>query len=489
MAEPQPVPALWLTSRSAFERGTQHCAFNRFLEYHAGPYGHGFQSRALSVPLATGSYLHEPLTAVLAEAMRLNNQMPSDEFCRGAIRDAVDRYYRIIDQRGLFQLPDEAAKIAVEETAVEQATLIEGLFWAWMVYRLPVILAEETIVMVEQEEVYVIGCTCGVGDGLAEWTDHRAKDCAGVGLQTRADFVTRVHLTGNYRQREFKTAATGRKNWQEMFEHKVQLISSIVGAERKLDAEVTDVVIEGLIKAKRDREKDETGMYNGPKRQQSFLCYAYYKPANPPLSPDVDWQAKFRYVDGGGKNRTLQGKGYTKVPLWPQPADLDADGNDLRFPGKPIEMTSIEYWVKILPPECFEPVVRTVGPIPKQRAMVDAALRSYVAEETLWQDRLWRVYEWATANPDYGWETPEFQAMLETIIPRSWDCHPFADHPCGFIPICHKHEGWQDPVGSGRFVYRAPHHVPEAQQMRERGLEPPSEGIGVDPDELDQEEA
>jgi hypothetical protein len=40
-------------------------------------------------------------------------------------------------------------------------------------------------------------------------------------------------------------------------------------------------------------------------------------------------------------------------------------------------------------------------------------------------------------------------------------------------------------VGSGNFVYRRPHHTPELEQMKARGLLPPDAGWG----EGDEEES
>jgi hypothetical protein len=40
------------------------------------------------------------------------------------------------------------------------------------------------------------------------------------------------------------------------------------------------------------------------------------------------------------------------------------------------------------------------------------------------------------------------------------------------VPICHRHVGWEDPLGSGQYQPRLPHHSPELAQAVERGLIP-----------------
>ena len=71
----------------------------------------------------------------------------------------------------------------------------------------------------------------------------------------------------------------------------------------------------------------------------------------------------------------------------------------------------------------------------------------------------------------YRWESPEFQTLLDRLVPCSWQCRPYGkEHQCEFVKICHRHEGWQDPIGSGHYVPRRPHHAAELEQAVARGL-------------------
>jgi hypothetical protein len=53
---------------------------------------------------------------------------------------------------------------------------------------------------------------------------------------------------------------------------------------------------------------------------------------------------------------------------------------------------------------------------------------------------------------------------------------------CVFEDPCLYREGWGDPIGSGRYIERRPHHKDELEQAIGRGLMLPDEGAGEDVD-------
>src|SRR6185436_19818806 len=111
--------------------------------------------------------------------------------------------------------------------------------------------------------------------------------------------------------------------------------------------------------------------------------------------------------------------------LWdPPPTDA--------WPGLPHGMSISEYWVKTVIADYrphAEKAINLVGPLPKNEQQVAKALRAAVAEEHLWQERLWKIYEYSQETGK-EWGDDEFMAFVETVVPRSWHCDPFADHPC-----------------------------------------------------------
>lgn len=503
---------IWLTSRSTFEKGAGFCPMFRYLRNHAGPYGYGFEPRGQSVPLSTGTYVHAGPELILRQIMKAQEtqanrflQVPYDEslrlwmdqLTRYAVDAAAQKYEAVIRARGFLDLPDDEAKAFTLALMREQQTLIEGLTWVWALYVLPTVLQRGRIVSVEASESYVIGCTCGAGSDAA-LKIHAHRDCPGAGFLHRLDFVVQRFEDGQLEYHEFKTSSYGRKNWTEQWERKPQLQLGMLVGDARLgwelgagagqETHMRQAYVHGLLKGRRDR--DAATNYQGPKKQGTFLCYAYYEDPNPPMTAG-DWQPLFKFVDPDGNNRTL-GKRYKKQPIW----EVGQRGEyDARFPGKlqvgsklvdgaeqAIYQSNAEHWVKSLPVDVLQKCYQLVGPIPYNADKADMALQAIYVEEKLWQRRLTAVYEEATAA-GVGWGSAEFEAILRKHIPRAFNCDPFGAIPCDFVPLCYQHDGWHDPVGSGKFVYRRPHHQAELEQMQQRGLEPPAEGLAAEEDE------
>jgi hypothetical protein len=459
-----------LTDNSRRRSRTQSCAMQGYLGYDAGPLGYGYQAKAMALPLATGGYTHDAARPILEHCLAaardgveygLSRPIP-DDIVREAITAAQLRYGKVAEVRGLTDRMDETGQLAYLLT--EQMVLIEGLTWMLALYVLPNVLAQRRLLSIEQEHVHVIGCTCGAGDGFGSLADHEARDCYGIGWQSRLDMLTEDRASGVGYYEELKTTSYAGQDWQESYENNAQLIAGVDAGESYLRSagiphDINLAFVHGLIKGA--RRKDD---YDGMRKQGSSLCYAWVKEANPPLEPgDIQWS--YTYVDEAGKNRKL-GKGYRKQPIW-----------QVRFEMKPAWMSHAEYWVKSLPPEAVTSSYKALGPIPITTGIAPTFWRNIVTHENAWADKL----ELLASSPD-PWESDRFQDLLTDTIERSWNCYPWNGARCPFVPLCLKQSGWQDPVGSGKFVYRRPHHAPELAQMVERGLVPPGEGWADDED-------
>jgi len=446
----------------------------------------GFSRRAQSLPLTTGIYTHLAIAEVcqwILEARLKSGVQPErapDEVIRWAVGLAVEKYREVVSASGLLQISGEDATAEAEliRTINEQATLIDGLVWAFCLYRLPQILGEYILTAVEEEQEYVAGCTCGLGDGIGGFREHGARKCGGIGIESRPDLLAERRIDHAWAYFEFKTAGVAWKSWTEQFERNLQLLVGVLGAEHRHGVEITHCRIEGLIKGQRKR--DYPYEEHQPKTQQSPLCHAYYQPGNPPLSIG-DWLPAFSYVDREGMRHSVprgRDSRYKKVGIW--------EVEDDAFPGKPPEMSRSEYmvryWAENYPFHLQQSLV-SVGPIPKKRDQLEMALRSLLAVEKLWQERLWQIYGWQVEHPGKAWGHPEFHAFVETVIPRSFRCLPFDGHPCPNTGICFDElPAWRTPTESGLFLYRHPHHSAEVLQARSRGWTP-EPGVAEDDEE------
>lgn len=472
-----PPLTLWLVDRSRVEAGLEHCRRARYLRYHAGPHGYGWDRKAQSIPAVTGQLIHTPL-AGLHTWMAEFDALPSDQRVHAAIHAGIAEYQQIIDQRGLRLIFGEADLVAQTH---EQLALLEGLVWTWARVGLPAFHVEHRIVEVEREDVTVLGCTCGLGDKIGTPEDHDARHCSGVGWMTRGDVIAQHRVTGAYSYHEFKTTADAGMNWEAQWAYRTQMLAGVLGAEARLGVMIDAVYVHGLIKGKRLSEySQETRSYSGPKYQQSPLVYAYRRPANPPLLPE-DWAAKHSYVDDLGKSRKL-GKDYQRTGVWEVPAEIWSEGSDCLSP--------LDYWTRLLLNEgtlagCY----RQVGPIYRAGWKLESFAAQLIAEEARWRNNLWTLYEAQSSPPikylaplDFG--HPYVQAELDELFPqtRGQACRSYFGDTCAFEPVCEHTPGWEDLARMG-YLPRRPHHQPELDQAIGRGLLPPDAGAAEAGDE------
>jgi hypothetical protein len=225
--------------------------------------------------------------------------------------------------------------------------------------------------------------------------------------------------------------------------------------------EVTELYVIGLYKGYRKKGSDDV------KRQESPYCYGYRRPANPPLAAE-EWLPSYEWQDATGATKRA-GREFKKAPTFEYPY-------------------GVEGWVKQLPESVLKKQIFIIGPLIRQNLQVEALARQIAGEEEKWQAVLWKLYEVQQQIIDRGVDParvqshPEFLESLDRLVPASWNCRPFgAAHQCEFVHLCMHQAGWEDPIGSGLYAPRLPHHAPEKDQMIERGLMP--EGLEVEEEE------
>ena len=446
---------LWLTDRSRYEVGLGKCPRERYLEYHRGPGGYGMRLQAVSMPQARGIYIHEGV-AILFAHLQAEDALPEEGTIRAAVKAAVDKYTNVVEARGLQNL--DAGQV-VETIIKEQCALLTGTIWTLALELLPWWHAEYRVVSVEQEEIAVLGCTCGLGDLTGNSEDHVARECAGVGWMSRADVIGEHRLTGRLAYFEIKTG--GMASRAEDWETKIQFSAAVLGVEQRLERPIDESWVLNLLVGKREGAYNyETKKKDGPPLQQSIFCYGYKKPAPAPGMVD-EWAAQYDYQDDQGRNRKLT-KDYRKAGVWEIDPKLTGG------------LDPAEFWVRWIGPEVRQQQVSVIGPLNRQAVLLEGFKEELLAVESDWQGKLWALYDVQTQGHEWG--SGEFQSALNALVPRSWACNRFGQrYQCAFVPICFKHEGWDDPLGSGRYMLRAPHHQPEREQMLARGIEIPAE--------------
>lgn len=505
---------IWLIDRSRVVDGRGFCNRARLNGYHLGPTGYGIAMKATKVPLMTGIIAHDGLAPILQWALAHDAQIveafahydtlrqeagPQVEetvlpvptgVVRGAVQRAQQKYAQIIAVRGFAYLAETEEQ---QQVVREQNYLIEGLIWAWCLEVLPHVLRRCRIVEVEHDDTLVFDCTCGLGDGIGTKTEHEARDCQGKGLMCRPDFLAETRQTLELEYHEFKTTGMDSTTFRDKWEVMIQMFAATLDAERRLEKQVGSVYVHGLIKGKREGDYNpETGKRDGTYRQSSVFCYGYRKPGAPPAERE-EWAATYDYLDPyDGRNRKL-GKAFRKTGVWELPDSMIPDG-----------MSKAEFWAKWIPAEARRKQLVLLGPFSRQELMVPHFLQEASGEENRWQQGLWDLYDLAQtilgeAYPGDGgpstlaagipanawwevvWPDDRFQALIDRLFPRSYECRRYGmRNRCQFERMCFYREGWADPIGSGFYVDRRPHHQDELEQAIERGLLLPEEGLAED---------
>lgn len=452
---------LWLTDRSRYTKGLAHCKRDRYLTNHFGPTGYGIVRKAESLPLATGKYTHLALETLFVH-LQQTDTFPTVAEIRAAIASANAEYERKVSARGFRGMLQSES---TDQVIVEQQALITGLVWAACHTVLPWLHRTYQILQAEVESIYVLDCTCGLGSEVLDAAQHDAKGCHGIGQMLKQDVIAQHRTEGTLAYIETKTSGSSLENWASQWETRPQLSIGSFGIKEQYGRDLTETFILGLYKGY--RKKIGEGI-DATMRQESPFCYGYLKPGNPPLATD-DWLPAYEWKDEHGMTKRAS-RAHEKAGVWTLaesdwPTWVEAKQADPT-------LTPSECWVASLPAAVLAKQVFLVGPMRPQMVQRESLKASIVGEELHWQTVLWELFE---AQRDHGWTwaSPEFQGLLDKLVPPSWDCQRFGSRfGCEYIDLCFRVAGWEDPLSMGKYIARRPHHQPELDQAVSRGLLP-----------------
>lgn len=433
----------WLVDRSRIQLGRVGCKRARYREYHSGPTGYGIRRKAQSLPLVTGTAIHELLAGILKEHTA---EKVDATAVAALIALQAGKYERRCERRGFLELPgvDEEAQAEVKRVVREQSALIQAMGWALHLAWIPALLEEWEPIWIEQELELPI--------------DDQTI------LMSKPDLLLRRRIDSSLAQFEAKTVGgwMDLPGWRKQWEDSVQLTLQKMAIEHALKEPVSFAYVFAMDKGRRMAEKSTAII-----KQFSPFLYAYHKEANPPFQEE-DWRLRWEWIDENGASRRL-GKGYQRTATFDYP-----------FLGKPEGMSSIEYWMRSLPAEDILSQRQILGPYEFLSHSQQSIATSLKYDEAEWRAGLWAIYE---AGEAAGWDesAPGFVEVLDRFAPQSWNCHMFGKD-CQFLPVCRREPLWPHPDQDERFEGRRPHHQPELEQMISRGIEPPE-----DQDEEDEE--
>ncbi len=399
----------WLTDRSRVMDGLQNCPTSRYFQYHSGPLGMGISPQGFSIPLWTGIMLHGMLESVLrlyksAQDAVQGSPVALEAVDRSSLRIAINlAKQEAINEAGEAGFEGEEGS-ALDFVLTEQSNLAEGLVWGWIRACLPKFLQDYEIVALEQELPL----------------DLRAEDLD-IRLQTRPDLILRSRVTGKLLIADWKSLGSGKisDSYIQEYRESVQMAVGTLATEKHFGEPVESYSI--FVFCKGGREVFESrGKRSETKRTYNHLLYAKFQPPQPPLH-DGAFELKGFWVD--------------KEPSWLQ-----------EWLRTSPEQSIMEAWVERMPLETLYELYAEIGPYPRQDYMAIDFLEVLKGEELRW-DKLATLHQ--GKYPD------------SKLIPKSYDCHKFG-RQCPYYDLCFKiGDTWKDPLGSGKFKLREPHHLDE----------------------------
>ena len=464
---------MWYTSQSPQNEGFLRCPMARFLGTHAGPHGTGYRRVRQHIPLATGSGVHKGLELIgewLLDwqerhgLVAVPDQPTLREVIAWAAAEAARTYASKAEKKGFVELErmdstDQAlAKIMTETLIKEQATLIEGQVWVWGILQLPNLLATHYVLQPESEECLILDCSCGLGMAVVDPRTHAARGCTGIVQQGRPDWLIAHRETHQPVYLQFKTKATASVSWELAWSHNMALLIDMEAASRRLGKSVREAFVHVLYKGYFGRDRNAPP--EARKYQHSPLCYGYYQAAVPPMR-EAQWASQYDYVGPDGKGHKLP-KTFDKVPIWDESREL--------LPVRP-DASRVETWVtREISQDQWAGLLNILGPFTREEndRRLQQAYRSFVAEEQTWQARV-------SYLRDTCGVTSVSSPSIDDIVPRSYACTDWSGNPCVFLGICNGDVEADDPVGSGKFTIRTPHHQLEREAFEAIGVVFPGE--------------
>lgn len=334
---------------------------------------------------------------------RLLTQEPLDD----VIQDLSSKYRDAVMVRGI-QGVDTTFQIN------EQLCLLEGLVRAWDRVRKPSLLAEFEIADTPE-------------------TEHEWELAPGIIVMVRMDAPLRRKRDGLLFIKDWKT--TGGiygPDWGLKYEHDSQILCYLSAAEAIFKEPIGGLLMEGILKGKRAIDKSSTSPFQGQRIQQSDLCYGF----------------KVREKSTGlfffERGWTKYGE---KFPVWDMPGGIK-------------EWLASE-WSELDCQELFIPLP-AIRPTKRElerwrRQMVHQEMAMFWEVEQV--EGLRRIA--VSTGTNMAWEAYDF--ALDAAFPQNRDyCYRY-NGPCSMHDACFVEEVGEDPIASGLYQERVPHHSTEEE--------------------------
>lgn len=442
----------YFTSRSSIE-SFQDCPRYRYHNQFNG--GKGLVRIQKSVPLVTGGAIHRGVEHCM-NRLRIGEDIDPDI----AVQLAVSQYRTDCENQGFYGKSlenDRQQKFTFEE----QKALTEALIRAWCYKELPQIKARYKVIGVEREI-------------------NPVKLVDNVYLMARIDAELQEIATGDYHNYSLKSVKQWGEREENSYRSDLQGVTEIWAAEQDVEnfnRSVDDTVfalrgLEDYNQVSVDKLVQIAAYVMKKKLDKKIsairFCYLvkgvqkkpdYY--GNDPDAIKITYNPLIR----GYKNITPTGITYAHSWFYPNPNNKS--GKSILGQGwTPFNVwesnITIKKWMEMLEsgeiqPDCGDVIKQhVVTPVEygRNEEEIEEAIGEIASQEK-------RIFKHAGLIRDFDIKEVKESSMEATFPHYRKHCEFHFGGPCEYKELCWKKEVGEDPVGSGLYEIRQPHHSTE----------------------------
>lgn len=355
-----------------------------------------------------------------------------------AVDTAMAGYDAQVASRGIAVESNEQAAFSV----AEQRALIEGLIRVWVLRQLKPFAEEFEVLETEREDLFLLCENCHIGK--LYW-------------MSRADGLERQRETDDLYVHSFKTAATFDGKKENENHHDMQGLSEAAAIEARLGKQVFGVKMEFLIKGM--REKNDDGVYI----QKSPLIRGYRQRGIIPSDDQYAWSLFWQcsqphsmrkskwYPDGmcpGDGRNHKRGDGWDSFNVW--------------------EAMGVKEWIRML--DSGEVAPEAGDCLEKQLILPIPYFRDPEQIED-WKEQV-TAQESAVALHSILVQQATNEQQRRKLLNAHFRQHTrscYRPYACPYLDVCFGSPTMKrDPIGSGVYCWRTPHHEPELVQLQEK---------------------
>lgn len=444
----------FFTSRSAVE-AYQDCPRYRYNQYFLN--GKGVVPVAKSIPLMTGGAVHRGVEH-LANRVRIGQEADVEV----AVQLAVEEYVKACEAEG-FKFSGKGVDTDKQQwfTFCEQKALIEALIRVWYIVELPNIVERYTILAVEREIEPI-------------------EIAPGVWFQAKVDMELREKTSGDYHNYSLKTM----KQWDERSENSyksdLQGVTEIWAVEQ--DAARSDRAIQAILdnleildKGFKLPQKNILAMQQYLEKQKQgkrvsgvrfciLIKGARYKSS---YAEDTDLYITYNPLIRGYKFISPGGIQYAHSYKYPNPVNKSGSGMlGKGWEGFNIwEEMGVKEWIKMLQVGDIQPgcgdILRKFVFSPVEYFRGEGEIEEAIEEIRAQENRIVNSIRSIEDHKRPTWTQIELQETFPHIRKH---CEFHFGSQCEYKGLCWDNRVGDDPVGSGLFQIREPHH--EAERNR-----------------------